>query len=229
MTLLGTQQGRAAPSTTNNPNSNPNPFKQQTINYRNTNSYLLWTHTLPPLTIHHTYPGKQKSNTKQTLNTLSIRRPVLFRHCVNQQCPLHGRMIILTQVRSKISRRTYITRDNANCNTQYVIYLIQCNHCGKQYVGQTGQSLKNGIKKHLNAIRDRHRPSALQEHFRRTECYYINNLSIQVLHVLTPHTNETPKSIENKLKSLELLWIDRGLNWARYDPASRHQYYQLNT
>ena len=175
----------------------------------------------------------QKANLKHTTHRETRS---LFRHCTNQQCPLHGRMRISSRARSKISRRTYITRDNANCDTQYVIYLIECNHCGKQYVGQTGQSLKNRIKKHLNAIKDRHRPGTLQEHFRRRECHYTNNLSIQVLHVLTPHRNKTPESIENKLKSLELLWIDRlkseypqGLNWARYDPANRHQYYQPNT
>ena len=64
----------------------------------------------------------------------------------------------------------------------------------------------------------------------------IENLSLKVLHVLTPEMDDTPEITENNLKSLETLWIDRlkceylqGLNWARYDPVSRHQFYKSTT
>ena len=142
-----------------------------------------------------------------------------------------------------------MTCGTANCNTPYVVYLIQCCQCGNQYVGQTAQSIERRLQRHLSAIRDRHHPGVLQEHFRRGECSGIDNILFQILHVITPNINDNPHIIQDKLKSLEFLWMDKlkcesleflwmdrlkceypqGLNWARYDPVERHKYYQLGT
>ena len=154
-----------------------------------------------------------------------------FSLCSDQRwCPLHSRLINSQQARSNISRRTYNTRGTANCDTNFVVYLIQCNQCGKQYVGQTSQSLKRRIARHLKAIRDRQHPGALQEHFRRDECTGIENVKVQPLQVITPNSNDTSRQIEDKLKQHESHWMERlkceypqGLNWAKYDPARRYK------
>ena len=171
-----------------------------------------------------------KANLKHAVQLDTIHP---FPYCPDHRCPLHGRMIPSNLVRSRISKRSYKTRGNANCNTQYTIYLIQCRQCGRQYVGQTAQPLKKRILKHINAIKDKNRPGTLHEHFRAGKCSNTKNLSLQVLHVLLPEKEDTPEMIESNLKSLETLWIDRlkseypqGLNWARYDPVSRHRFYK---
>ena len=110
------------------------------------------------------------NNKQLNINTLAnLRHSVTpnpfgchnFTHCSNNRCPLHLRIINSTQVRSKISRRTYHTHGQSTCDTNNMVYLIQCKKCGRQYVGQTQQSLKARYAKHLQAIRDRHRPGAL--------------------------------------------------------------------
>ena len=53
------------------------------------------------------------------------------------------------QARSNITRSAYITRGIVNCTTKYVVYYLQCKKCNLQYVGQTGQSLKDRFKKHV--------------------------------------------------------------------------------
>ena len=165
------------------------------------------------------------SMTQQTDKTSSIT------HCSNKRCPLHTKFIHSQQVRSRVSRRTYNTHGHITCNTPYVVYLIQCTKCNKQYVGQTQKSLKVRFAKHVQAIRDRHRPGTLQEHFRHNSCGGIESITIQLLHRVIPKADDTPERIENILKRLETLWIDRlkceypqGLNWARYDQVKRYKH-----
>ena len=45
-------------------------------------------------------------------------------HCRNTKCPLHTRLIDSRQVRSKISRRTYMAQGKATCDTPYIVYLL---------------------------------------------------------------------------------------------------------
>ena len=151
-----------------------------------------------------------------------------FTLCTNRSCPLHDKMIYKQSVRSKISRRAYHTEGSATCDTPRVVYMIQCRICGKQYVGQTAQSLKMRFARHLKAIRDTRQPGVLQEHFRKKNCTGIHNIRIQLLHAITPNRGDTAEQIEDKLKTLESLWMDRlkceypqGLNWAKYDPMKR--------
>ena len=109
--------------------------------------------------------------------------------------------------------RTYNTHGKANCSTRHVVYLIHCRKCKKQYVGQTAQSLRMRIARHLKAIRNTHVPGTLHEHFRPDRpCRGTNNVAVQML------------------KKLEILWIKRlkcehpqGLNWIEYDPRQRHK------
>ena len=148
--------------------------------------------------------------------------------CHDKNCPLHGKLIQSKTVRSRVSRRTYHTHGTANCDTPAVVYMIQCKQCGRQYVGQTSQSLRMRFSRHLRAIKNQHQPGVLQEHFRKNKCAGTHNISIQILHTITPKEGDTPRDTENALKQLESLWMQRlkseypqGLNWAKYDPMNR--------
>ena len=37
-----------------------------------------------------------------------------------------------------------------SCNTRGRIYQLYCNHCGKQYVGETGTTIRSRMKHHRN-------------------------------------------------------------------------------
>ena len=180
----------------------------------------------------NTHSITELANLKYPINAL---QQISSRHhqsgvtpCSNKRCPLHVRLVHSQQARSRISR-TYNTHGQATCDTPYIVYLLQCKKCGRQYVGQTLKSLKARFAKHIQAIRDRHRPGVLQEHFRKGRCAGTDNIAIQLLHRVTPETDQTAEQIEQLLKELELLWINRlmseypqGLNWAKYDPVKRY-------
>ena len=151
--------------------------------------------------------------------------------CDDRRCPLHDKLIHSSQVRSRTSRRTYNTHSKANCNTPNVVYMIKCKICNRQYVGQTSQSLKMRVARHLTTIRNRKVPGTLHEHFRAgRSCQGIHNLAVQLLQVITPNRHDDHKTVEEKLKKYETLWMKRlkceypqGLNWAEYDPKRRHK------
>ena len=201
-------------TTGNNVNNSPNPATE-----RNTNDSV-------------NLDIKRLANLKHpaTPTTNTFGRQGNVTRCNNHNCPLHSRLIDSTQVRSNISRRTFHTHGQATCDTPRVVYMIQCKKCGKQYVGQTAQPLKTRISKHLQAIKNKHHPGALQEHFRKNRCTGINNVAVQLLQVITPGDHDTTEKVENVLKQHESLWMDRlkceypqGLNWAKYDPAKRYK------
>ena len=61
---------------------------------------------------------------------------------------------------------------NLSCDTKNVIYMIQCNRCKLQYIGQTRQSLKEGFNQHrrpiMNPKASSYNHSAVVKHFLRS-------------------------------------------------------------
>ena len=164
-------------------------------------------------------------------HSMDIGLKVSFKKCSDHDCHLHGKMKCTNQARSNISKRAYITGGDANCNTRFVVYLIECKKCGRQYVGQTGPSLRVRFSRHLHRITDYNKPSTLHEHFTRGTCRGTHNIRVQVLHALN-NMGLSAEQTETELKRIELLWMDRmmseypqGLNHTRHDTIKRHMYY----
>ena len=93
--------------------------------------------------------------------------------------------------------------------------------CKRQYVGQISQSLKMRFSRHLTQITNHKILGTLHEHFRPGKSYHsIHNIGVQLLHVVKPKQGDGGKQIEQELKNLEKLWMNRlkcvflqGLNW----------------
>ena len=67
-----------------------------------------------------------------------------------------------------------------SCKSKYVIYLITCNDCGIQYVGQTRQSLHCRLNGHRSSMNNNNKSTFLYEHF-RNEGHSFHNISIQII------------------------------------------------
>ena len=55
-----------------------------------------------------------------------------------------------------------------DCNSKNVIYMVHCNRCHKQYIGETKQRLKDRFNEHripVDKQTNRFKPSAVSEHF----------------------------------------------------------------
>ena len=57
---------------------------------------------------------------------------------------------------SNVTKRSYEVVSNSasmTCISESVVYLITCNRCGIQYVGETGQKLRNRLNNHRSSLK----------------------------------------------------------------------------
>ena len=82
-------------------------------------------------------------------------------------------------------KKTFDLNGLFTCATNGVIYLISCQKCPKQYVGQTGRTFGKRIMEHLNYIY--HKKEATGTHF-SSQNHNHNDFKVQVIEKVTPNT-----------------------------------------
>lgn len=92
--------------------------------------------------------------------------PCRLKHCFT--CTDVNENSIVTSNTTKFS---FKIRQNLNCNSQNIIYLIECKECEKQYIGQTKRSLRFRTYNHINDI-NHHltRKTTVSHHFNTGPC-----------------------------------------------------------
>ena len=75
---------------------------------------------------------------------------VCRRHCTSCQKIMTG-----TTFTSHTNNRKFKIEGHHNCQSNYVIYLIECNLCHQQYVGQTSNTLHARLTSHSSDIKKR--------------------------------------------------------------------------
>ena len=75
-------------------------------------------------------------------------------------------------VRSYTTKFVFKIRQNLNCNSNNLIYLVECKECEKQYIGQTKRSLRHRTNNHRADIRSENRSSSVGNHFKTRKCQY---------------------------------------------------------
>lgn len=82
-------------------------------------------------------------------------------------CPKIGTSKTFT---SKNTKRTYKIRKNLNCNSKFVIYLVNCKNCLGQYVGKSETAFKVRHSNHKREIKTN--KGGLGEHFYNSDCKF---------------------------------------------------------
>ena len=94
------------------------------------------------------YQPSKVSINRQTIDQGAIH------HCLKPRCRLHKYIPAgMTRFQSYHTKSIYSLKSDLACDTNNVIYLINCKICKKQYVGQTCQPLRNRMALHLSNIR----------------------------------------------------------------------------
>lgn len=121
---------------------------------------------------------------------------------------------------SSTYNKTYPILTNCNCNSRNLIYLITCSLCEKQYVGETGNPLRNRLNNHRSDIKTK-KPTSVALHF-NLEGHSYKNLQIIPIEILNPNQN----SIEYR-RAREFHWqktlgtiFPLGLNNYPIDPKT---------
>jgi hypothetical protein len=91
-------------------------------------------------------------------------------------CPF---MKSTTTFQSKVTRENYTIKGNFNCQSQNIIYLLECKKCGIQYVGQTGTTMNTRFSAHRFDVKHKLNKS-IPNHFMLPE-HKIQDIQVTVI------------------------------------------------
>ena len=150
------------------------------------------------------------STTTRTSDMPNIKLHPCERSNTCRYCPIINKT---GKVKSKANGKTFTSIKNANCQSSNLIYLITCNNCGVQYVGQTKNRLLTRFQGHFNDIAH-DRDTTVAKHLNRCD---------QTLNNIKPNTHtkfgisilsfipSPPESVESKINrdKEEKRWMRR--------------------
>ena len=151
-------------------------------------------------------------NTNKGSHTITQQETGCFLTCTSNRC----RMCKLnahpaTTITSYSNKKQYNIIGNLTCNSSNVIYVISCVKCNIQYVGETGQIIRDRLNNHYSTIRT-NKPTRIATHFTN------NHDRTDMICIPVEKINEGPDQTSTR-KLRELDWIKkldtkypRGLN-----------------
>ena len=82
-----------------------------------------------------------------------------------QPCKICPLIDLSGTIRGHSDKRKHSTRINVDCESDNLIYAIECTRCGKHYVGQTMMSIRERMRGHQTDINSRTSTKSVSEHF----------------------------------------------------------------
>ena len=70
-------------------------------------------------------------------------------------------------ITSRNTAKTFDIKQKIDCETKNVLYRIQCQKCGKEYIGETGRNVKVRIKEHLDYVKNKNVKQPTGAHFNK--------------------------------------------------------------
>ena len=86
-------------------------------------------------------------------------------HPCGKNCYLCRLMKTAVSAKSTVNSYQIDIKHEITCNTESVVYLIECKKCKKQYIGQLGNSLKERFRGHLQDINTENNTKPVSKHF----------------------------------------------------------------
>ena len=131
--------------------------------------------------------------------------------CPNINCKACNYITEGKTFKSTHNNSQYMVRGDINCKSSNLIYLITCNQCELQYVGETGRTLGDRINDHLSRIRTL-KPTPVGKHFNSPN-HSLRDLRIMGIELFTiNYSSDSRKVKENIWQTLlETTWPN-GIN-----------------
>ena len=85
--------------------------------------------------------------------------------CDNTKCRYCSRLNKTGRVTSHTTGRSYTCMKNVDCTSNNLVYCINCKKCGKQYIGQTKNTLKTRFQSHFYLIKHQKNEHEVPRHF----------------------------------------------------------------
>lgn len=122
--------------------------------------------------------------------------------CTIKQCVICPKLKFANTTKSSQTGFTHPTMKygDANCSSTCLIYLITCNKCKIQYVGETSTTLKQRMSKHRNSFKNDKYNTYISNHFQAND----HNPEDFTIEILDNHEENSNTQIR---LSKELYWI----------------------
>ena len=128
--------------------------------------------------------------------TLGDNAPCGSRRC--KTCPLIKHTNTFT---SNTTGRRYTIRNQFTCKTKNIVYMISCNKCNKQYVGETENALHIRMNGHRSDITTKKLDKPVAAHFNQPDHSY-EDLRVMGIEKIEDHNNS-----RKRRKLRERYWI----------------------
>ena len=110
--------------------------------------------------------------------------------------------VVSTSIKCTTTGRTYRGPENINCRVNNVVYILTCNQCEKQYIGETGRPFIERWKEHLYDIKVK-RPYPVARHFNENYAHKKATFHAKILSLI----NGTAERATQRRKYKESWWI----------------------
>ena len=96
-------------------------------------------------------------------------------------------------------------KHKVTCELSNVIYIINCNKCGRQYVGETKRPIRNRMYEHYNSVQkfQSEKSTPVCRHFTQNN-HSVRNMEFSIFHRMG---DPTIPNASTKYKSQELYYI----------------------
>ena len=119
-------------------------------------------------------------------------------HNCGKQCKVCSYINCDKQIKSTVTKEVVKYKSDFSCTTTGVIYLVTCNKCNIQYIGQTVRRFNTRMKEHITAIK-KIEDTVIGTHF-NSPGHCLDNFTVQVIEKVCP--NDTHFLLER-----ERFWI----------------------
>ncbi len=124
--------------------------------------------------------------------------------CKNSRCKTCNFIDTSKVTISGATGRVFTCTEQTTCSDKNVVYLISCNKCGFQYVGETKQLLRERFSQHKNSVKKGFLRTLLVKHFNKKE-HSVDNMTIKVLEKID--ANFDKDRVKAELTAAEDFWI----------------------
>ncbi len=159
---------------------------------------------------------RQPPNLKRTLCRAKVpeqigrinRIQAGLKKCNKSGCRTCPFIVQSNTVNSKQSNTSVHLSEVVDCNTKGVVYVITCDKCKVQYVGQTSRRLRDRFVEHLGYIRMK--IEATGKHFAQTN-HTLAEMKVQIIKCVIPNT-ETLRLVRESKWIHDFNANNKGLN-----------------
>ena len=146
--------------------------------------------------------------------------------CKFEYCPSCKFVIDCYELVSNTTKFAFKIRQNLNCMSRNLVYMIYCSNCEKQYIGETKRSLRRRAFEHNYDIQNwETRPTTISRHFNKGSC---DETDFKIVPLFQCPVLDTEKDTDKLRREIEQFFIAAfktylpyGLNIAvkRYDDS----------